>query len=277
MSTPTKVRALAPDLTGMSFGHSVFATAHAPRLPFAFDKSQLLARASLRCTASSEGRWTMIDTCKVNDALEGASSDEIVRWTADTFGPGCVAAVSLQSPVLPHLVVTHAPRIPLLFLDTGYHFPETLRYRETLEARLGVSVSATTPPQPLDDQWRSDPSGCCEARKVLPLARALRDRQAFLTGVRRTDHPGRGDADVVAWDERFGVYRVQPLVGMTDADVEVYMTSHDLPSHPLRELGYASIGCWPCTSPVVDGEDPRAGRWPGTDKVECGINHSYGS
>lgn len=218
-----------------------------------------------------------IDTGQLRRAFDGVSPGEIVAWAGDTFGEDCIAAVSFQSPVLPHLVATHAPEIPLLFVDTGYHFSETLDYLKKLEARLGVTVSVTDPPTPLDDQWRSDPDGCCHARKVRPLAQALTGRSALLSGVRRADHSGRTAAEVVSWDERFNVYRVQPLVEMTDSDVEDYIGAHDLPSHPLQALGYASIGCWPCTSPIADDEDRRAGRWRGTEKVECGINPVYGS
>lgn len=218
-----------------------------------------------------------IDTDRCRRVLDGASPAQVVAWAGETFGESCVAAVSFQSPVLPHLVATHAPQIPLVFLDTGYHFPETLRYLEKLQALLGVSVSVTDPPLPLDDQWRSDPDGCCQARKVRPLEQVLAGRAAFLSGVRWVDHSGRTTAEVISRDPRFNVYRVQPLVTMTDADVEEYIEAHDLPTHPLQALGYTSIGCWPCTSPVAAGEHPRAGRWRGSEKNECGINDAYGS
>lgn len=216
-----------------------------------------------------------VDIDTVSAALESASPAEIVRWAGEAFAEGCVAPVSLQSPVLPYLVASHAPDVPLVFIDTGYHFPETWEYLRTLEQRLGVSIQVIGASLPRDDRWRFDPDGCCEARKVQPLTELLTQRIAFISGVRRVDHRGRADARTIAWDGRFGAYRVQPLAALTDTEVEDIIKSHDLPRHPLNAQGYPSIGCWPCTSPVAEGEDPRAGRWRGQDKNECGINHLY--
>lgn len=207
--------------------------------------------------------------------LASATPLDIVRWVEERFGDSCLAAVSLQSPVLPHLVATHAPSVPIVFIDTGYHFEVTLRYRVTLERRLGHPIRTIRAKIDNDDRWRFDTQGCCHERKVEPLEEALHGRQAFLSGVRRSDHSGRSQAPVLSWDTHFSAYRIQPLVAMTDEEISEYLERHLLPRHPLYHHGYPSIGCWPCTSPVKDGEHSRAGRWRESNQTECGINNPH--
>ena len=210
-----------------------------------------------------------------NDSLSGASPDAIARWVEERLGESCVATVSLQNPVLPHLLTVHAPSIPLFFIDTQYHFKATLEYKHQLEDALGRSIVGVEPEIPKDDLWRRSYEACCNARKVMPLRRILSDRRGLVTGVRSSDTPGRRSARHVEYDLMNEVVRVNPLLKMSDDDVKNYIVANQLPSHPLSSQGYSSIGCWPCTTPVTQDEDPRAGRWRGESKTECGIHHVY--
>lgn len=213
---------------------------------------------------------------EVNTRLEGAPAKEIVRWAGERFGPGLVATVSFEDAVLAHLVATSAPGTEVAFLDTQYHFAETWWLVDNLRTRLGddfkLAVIQPDPSVQPDDRWMTDTAGCCGVRKVEPLQRAIRGRAAWITGIRRVDGPTRAAAPVVSWDERWGVVKINPLVAWDDHDMAGYLLAHDLPAHPLADRGYPSIGCWPCTRPVAEGEDKRAGRWSGSAKTECGLH-----
>lgn len=206
--------------------------------------------------------------------LDSTSPADIVRWAATTFADGLVATASFGDAVLVHLVATHAPGTRVVLLDTQYLFPETLWYAEHLSARVGASLEVVAPDpsvQP-DERWRTDVEGCCAVRKVEPLRRTLAGAAGWITGLRRSDSPTRATAPVLSWDASHGLVKVNPLALMTDDDVEQYHLDHDLPRNPLTDRGYPSIGCWPCTSPVAAGEDPRSGRWAGAEKTECGLH-----
>jgi len=164
-----------------------------------------------------------------------------------------------------------APGIEVIFLDTQYHFQETLATAERIRDRYPIRLRVVWPEVRPDDLWRTDPDACCQARKVLPMQRALQGRTAWLSGVRRADSPLRQQMPVVQRDRR-GLVKVNPLIGWSDDDVAGYIAEHDVPVNPLVEQGYASIGCWPCTRPVRDDEDARAGRWEGSSKTECGLH-----
>lgn len=195
---------------------------------------------------------------------------------------GRVAVVSsfgAESAVLLHLVANAAPETPVLFLDTGRHFPETLTYRDVLVERLDLTL-ITAAPDPADLaarddkglRWSYDPDGCCAIRKVAPLERALAAFDASLTGRKGFQSRTRAGLPLFEADGDTGRIKVNPLAGWDQAALDAYFATHDLPRHPLQAAGYASIGCAPCTSPVRPGEDPRAGRWRGWDKIECGIH-----
>ncbi len=205
-------------------------------------------------------------------ALEDAPAAEVVAWAHERFGPHLVLASSFSDCVLLDVATRVAPGLSVVFLDTQYHFPETLAYLEQVRRRYDLDLEIVRPLVPPDDRWRTDPDGCCAARKVEPLRRALAGRAAWLTGLRRVESPGRRLAPVVGWDARRGLVKVNPLARWTDADVEAYVAARDLPRHPLEARGYSSIGCLPCTRPTTGGEDARAGRWAGTAKTECGIH-----
>ena len=213
-----------------------------------------------------------VDLAAVARRLEGAPAEEIVRWAADRYGQGLVMTASFQDCVLIDLVSGVAPLTEVVFLDTGYHFEETSRYLELVRDRYGLNLRVIGPELPPDDRWRSDPDGCCNARKVEPLRRALAGKAAWLSGLRRADNPLRAGVAVVAYDDVCGAVKVNPLAAWSDEDVAAYVADHDLPVHPLRAQGYTSIGCWPCTRPTLPGEDPREGRWSGSAKTECGLH-----
>jgi phosphoadenosine phosphosulfate reductase len=211
------------------------------------------------------------DVARASQALEGAPAQEVIAWAAETFGKGLSLVCSFQNCVLLDLVLRQAPDVDVLFVDTGCHFPETLELVEQAAARYPMRLRVV---RPGPDGERCPPGApdCCALRKVQPLARALRGRDAWIAGVRRSDSPSRANTPVVSWDGRWGLAKVNPLVDWTDDDMEAYARLHDLPTHRLLYRGFPSIGCSPCTSPVVAGADKRSGRWAGTAKTECGIH-----
>ncbi len=212
--------------------------------------------------------------------LEGRSADEIAAWAADAFGTDLIVAASMQDVVLPHLLAQLIPGVEVLFLETGYHFPETLLTRDVAARSLPITVIEALPRQSVAEQDAEygeklhdrDPNLCCFLRKVEPLARSLEGRAAWVTGVRRVESPTRANAPILSWDDTHDLVKINPLVAWSDEDVEAYQVEHDLPRNPLVAQGFASIGCAPCTRRVAPGEDPRAGRWSGNDKTECGIH-----
>jgi len=212
--------------------------------------------------------------------LEGAHPSEIIAWAARTFGSDLVLASSMGDEVLVHIAAQAAPGIDVIFLDTGYHFAETLGtrdyYAEFTDIKLRTILPLTTVAQQdaehgpkLHDR---DPNLCCAMRKVEPLERGLAPYSAWVTGMRREDAPTRTDITVVGWDAKRGKVKLNPLAAWTQDDVDAYVEANNVVLNPLRQIGYASIGCEPCTRAVAPGEDPRAGRWSGTSKTECGLH-----
>lgn len=215
--------------------------------------------------------------------LEDAAADEIVAWAhaaVSDVGGRLVVASSMQDAVLPHVVSQVVPGVEVLFLDTGLHFAETLTTREQVGRELPVHVLDVRPRQSVQEQDHEygpalhdrDPGLCCFLRKVDPLARALEPYAAWATGLRREDSPTRSQAAAVAWDDAHDLLKINPLVRWTTEQLLAYESHHSLVRHPLRDNGFPSIGCQPCTRRVAPGEDPRAGRWAGRDKTECGIH-----
>ncbi len=189
-----------------------------------------------------------------------------------------VSSFGAESAVLLHLVASVDPNTPILFLNTGKLFGETLRYRDRLQDELGLGDIRSLAPG-LEDRLRLDPEGalwsrdtdaCCNFRKVIPLKRALEGFDAQITGRKRFQTHARSDMQTVEFFD--GRLRFNPLADWSLADLETYMTAHKLPRHPLVDDGYPSIGCMPCTRRVQSGEGYRAGRWAGLDKDECGIH-----
>jgi phosphoadenosine phosphosulfate reductase len=214
----------------------------------------------------------LAELAAVSRELEARPATSAIEWAWDRFGPDVVVAASFQDCVLISLAAQVAPGIEVAFLDTGYHFAETLWYVEQVRARFDLNLSVIKPEVPLDDLWLTDPDACCKARKVEPLARALAGKAAWMSGLRRDEAPSRASSPIISYDVGRGLVKVNPIATWTDQDVAGYIDDHELPVHPLAGRGYASIGCWPCTRPVEEGESARAGRWAGTDKTECGLH-----
>jgi phosphoadenosine phosphosulfate reductase len=207
----------------------------------------------------------------VNSRLEHAAPLEILTWIFERFGDDLAMACSFEDVALLHMVHELRPDTEIIFLDTGGHFPETLEFAAGLEAEWSLHLTRTSP-GPEADAWPCGTERCCELRKVEPLRRAVQGRAAWITAVKRVDAPSRASMKIIAWDEKFGLVKVNPLATWTDDDVAYYLTSHRLPEHPLWALGYGSIGCAPVTAkPQVPG-DRRSGRWAGADKEECGLH-----
>jgi phosphoadenosine phosphosulfate reductase len=212
--------------------------------------------------------------------LEGASAQDVLRWAVDTFGDRFVISSSMGDGVLASLAASVASGVDVVFLDTGYHFPETIGTRDAIAQVYDVNVRTVLPLLTVAQQdaahgpelWRRDPDACCALRKVEPLTRALADYDAYASGIRRDESPTRAGTQVVEWDDRRGKVKVNPLVAWTQDDVDAYVAEHGILVNPLVEDGYPSIGCAPCTHRVAPGEDPRSGRWKGSQKTECGLH-----
>jgi phosphoadenosine phosphosulfate reductase len=220
-------------------------------------------------TAPPEGREEQL--AQVDARLATAPAGKAIQWAVEEFGSGLALAASFQDVVLIDLAVQVEPRIEVVFLDTGAHFPETLDFVEAVRARYDLNLTVTQP-GPEASAWPCGTERCCELRKVAPLRQVLSGKRAWLTSLKRSDAPTRASAPVVGWDATFGLVKVNPLATWTDADVDGYLADHGLPVHPLVPRGYRSIGCAPTTRPTAEGEDPRAGRWSGTGKTECGLH-----
>ena len=206
--------------------------------------------------------------------FQTAPASEIVAWAHDRFGDGLALAASFQDVVLIDIATKVAPGLEVIFLDTQYHFAETLWFVEEVRRRYDLNLTVTQPAIDPDNRWQSNVAGCCAIRKIEPLNRALVGKRAWLTALRRVEAPTRANAPIVSHDAERDLVKLNPLAAWSDLDVAGYIADHDLPVHPLAERGYPSIGCWPCTRPVAEGEDPRAGRWSGSTKTECGLHGS---
>jgi phosphoadenosine phosphosulfate reductase len=211
------------------------------------------------------------DLAAISEGFETAPARAVIRWAVETFGDSLALAASFEDIVLIDLATRLAPGVEVVFLDTEAHFPETLSFVEDVRARYGLNLTITRP-GPDAAAFPCGTEQCCRFRKVEPLRRALAGKRAWLTSLKRTDGPTRADAPIVSWDASFGLVKVNPLVTWTDDDISSYLADHGLPVHPLVSQGYRSIGCAPTTRPVAEGEDPRAGRWSGLDKSECGLH-----
>ena len=224
--------------------------------------------------------------------LAGASAHELLAWTDEHFGEhaiaagaatsGYVVAANMQDAVLIDLAAAVRPGVDVLFLDTGYHFAETIGTRDAVAAVYDVNIVNVTPEHSVAEQDRllgkdlfaRDPGECCRLRKVIPLRAALAGYSAWVTGIRRVESPTRADAPLISFDEGFGLVKVNPLAAWSDEDMQAYIDANGVLVNPLVEEGYPSIGCAPCTAKPAEGADPRSGRWQGQTKTECGLHVS---
>ncbi|MFJ6616615.1 phosphoadenylyl-sulfate reductase [Kitasatospora sp. NPDC091335] len=214
--------------------------------------------------------------------LEEATAQEILAWAADTFGRRLCVTSSMEDAVVAHLASSALPGVDVVFLDTGYHFPETIGTRDAVAATMPVNVITLTPLRTVAEQDAEhgpdlhdrDPDLCCALRKVEPLNRGLAGYDAWATGLRRDESPTRAGTPVVSWDPKRRKVKIAPIARWTQQDVDAYVAANGVLTNPLLWEGYTSIGCSPlsCTRKPAEGEDARAGRWSGSGKIECGIH-----
>lgn len=210
-----------------------------------------------------------------------ATAEELLKWAAAEFGGSLAVACSMAGDtVLPALVAEHRPGVDVLFLETGYHFDETLHTKADLAAAIPITIVEATAKKTVAEQDAEhgpqlhdrNPALCCQLRKVDPLDEQLAGYEAWVTGVRREDNALRANAQLIEWDERHQMVKLNPIAAWSFDDVLAYAENNFVPINPLLAQGYPSIGCAPCTRRVAPGEDPRAGRWAGLAKTECGIH-----
>lgn len=214
------------------------------------------------------------------ERFAGASAEEVLTWAAETFGNRIAVACSMANTVGPEFTARHIPGVDVLFLDTGYHFAETIAVRDALAAKGTVTVRDVRARETVAQHeqamgarpYQRDATECCNRRKVAPLNAALTGYEAWVTGVRRSDSAGRADTPVVQWDATHQMVKINPFAAWTSDAVHEWARANGAELNPLLDDGFPSIGCGPCTRRVRPGEDARAGRWSGSDKTECGIH-----
>jgi len=227
---------------------------------------------------------------QANAALDGAPPFTILQWAVDAFFPKLTMGTAFgpEGNCIIHMLAQINPRVRIFNLETGYQFKETLELREQIKDRYGIEVEYIYPETTVAEYeaehggplYEHRPDQCCHDRKVLPLRRAAVGYDAWISAIRKDQTKDRGQAGVVQWDAKFGLVKINPLLNWTKKDVWTFIAKHDVPYNPLHDQNYPSIGCWPCTRPVSDGEDERSGRWAGQVKKECGlhvIEHNDGS
>jgi phosphoadenosine phosphosulfate reductase len=222
-------------------------------------------------TLSEVPTFTDAELAELSHEFERLPAAKIVQWAVDNFSPHLALTASMTDAVLIDLAVKIDPAIEVVFIDTGYHFPETLETVERVRRRYGLNLRMMTVPLHDEALWQADPENCCSAVKVGQLDRALADKAAWMAGLRRAEADSRVTAPIVARDLR-GLIKINPIATWTDADVAGYVADHHIIVNPLIERGYTSIGCMPCTVLPTDPSDPRSGRWAGLDKTECGLH-----
>jgi phosphoadenosine phosphosulfate reductase len=215
--------------------------------------------------------FTDEELAELNAEFERLPAPKIIQWAVDNFSPHLCLAASMQDAVLIDLATRVDPAIEVVFIDTGYHFPETLETVETVRRRYGLNLRIMTVQPFAEELWKLDPENCCSSVKVGQLDRALAGKVAWMSGLRRSEAASRASAPIVGRDLR-GLIKVNPLANWTDEDVHHYIAEHDVPVNPLLLQGYTSVGCAPCTTLPTDPDDPRSGRWHGREKTECGLH-----
>ncbi|KAA0235991.1 MAG: putative phosphoadenosine phosphosulfate reductase [Acidimicrobiales bacterium] len=215
--------------------------------------------------------FTDAELAELSSEFEDLPPGKIIQWAVDQFAPNLSLSASMTDAVLIDMAVKVFPAIEVVFIDTGYHFPETLETVERVRRHYGLNLRMMTVAPHDEELWVIDPENCCSAVKVGQLDRALTGKEAWMSGLRRAESEIRAEAPIIARDLR-GLVKLNPLANWSDLDVKGYITDHGVPYNPLLDQGYPSIGCMPCTRPIAEGEDPRSGRWAGRDKSECGLH-----
>ncbi len=218
-----------------------------------------------------EIQFTDTELAELSDEFESLPAEKTIQWAVDNFSPYLCLAASMTDAVLIDLAVKVDPGVEVVFIDTGYHFPETLETVERVRRHYGLNLRMMTVARQYPDLWVADPQNCCAAVKAGQLDRALAGKAAWMSGLRRVEAPTRASTAIVARDLR-GLVKVNPIATWSDEQVADYIAQERVPFNPLLDQGYPSIGCMPCTRPVEPGTDPRSGRWADTDKTECGLH-----
>ena len=211
------------------------------------------------------------ELAELSRRFESWSASQVIEWAVDQFAPHLALTASMTDAVLIDLAVRVDPAIEVVFIDTGYHFPETLETVEEVRRHYGLNMKIMTVARQDEALWKVDPENCCSAVKVGQLDRAMLGKSAWMSGLRRSEADTRIKAPLVARDLR-GLIKVNPIAMWSDDDVAGYIADNDIVVNPLVAQGYLSIGCMPCTQPTLDPDDPRSGRWAGRDKTECGLH-----
>jgi phosphoadenosine phosphosulfate reductase len=214
--------------------------------------------------------------------LETASAEEIIAWGVEHYFPKLTMATAFgpEGCVIIHMLAKIEPRVWVFNLDTGYQFQETLEMRDRIASRYGIEVEFVRPPHTVAQYeamhggpvYTTNPDKCCADNKVQVLKRAVEPYEAWMSGIRRDQSGDRAKAPIIGWDKKFGLVKISPLANWTKQQVWKLINDENIPYNRLHDQGYTSIGCWPCTRPVLFGEDERAGRWSGTGKTECGLH-----
>lgn len=216
-------------------------------------------------------RWTAADAAAMSASFEGCHPTEIIGWATETFGDRLSLSASFADTLLIDLAVSVDPDVEVVFIDTGFHFPETLATVRRAMARYALNLTVLRPAATAADVWAHGVDTCCGSRKVAPLERHLvANADAWMSGLRRDDSPARANAPIVDLDLR-GLVKINPLAGWSADEIDACILTNDVLINPLAFEGYPSIGCWPCTEPA-SADDPRGGRWVGSNKTECGLH-----
>ncbi len=241
-----------------------------------------VAVAAARSADREPPAETMAELAENNRRLETASPEQILGWAVERYFPRLTMATAFgpEGCVILSMLAAIEPRVAVFNLDTGYQFRETLELRDRIARRYGIEVALKQPELPVaqyESRWggplyKTHPDQCCFDRKVKVLRESVQGMEAWITGIRREQSPDRASAPVLGWDKRFRLVKINPLVRWTKQQVWKRISDGQIPYNPLHDQGYSSIGCWPCTRAVAQGEDERAGRWSGTSKTECGLH-----
>jgi phosphoadenosine phosphosulfate reductase len=223
-----------------------------------------------------------IDLKASSDSLEQSRPEDILRWAASTYGDRLTMATAFgaEGCVIVAMLAEIAPDTRIFNLETGYQFRETLELRERIKERYGIEVEYVRAAETVEEMearfggpiYRTRPDECCRLRKLVPLRQAVEGFDAWISAIRRDQTRDRSKSGIVEWDQKFGLVKINPLANWSSDDVWEYVRAHDIPTNPLHQEGYPSIGCWPCTRPADPTQDDRSGRWAGTLKTECGIH-----
>lgn len=227
-----------------------------------------------------------VDLAEINQRLADAGPQEVLTWAVERFFPRLTMATAFgaEGCAIIHMLSQIEPRVRVFNLDTGYQFKETLELRDRIAEKYGIEVEMIRPDTTVEQYeaihggplYETHPDRCCHDRKIRPLRQAIQGYDAWISSIRADQSKDRSQTPKVGWDKKFGLVKVNPLLAWNKQDVWTYIVANDVPYNPLHDVGYPSIGCWPCTRPVNQGDDERAGRWAGKAKTECGL-HSLDS